>query len=336
MATLVTGAGVIGCHVARQLVERGERPVLYELRPEQAAIEAIVPPGAFDLVQGDIRDAAALGDAVRRYGATAIVHTAALLTTACRARPSQAVEVNVGGTLNVLELARSGAVRRVVLASSTSVAYAALDAYPLSPIPEDYTLRAVSQSPASFYAATKLSMEFLANLYRRDFGVDLVVLRYGAVLGAWAGDNAGLVSRMLSQLIEAGRNCREAVVRDPALSWAGIEEFVDARDCASGTLAALDRGAGSQHVYTLSDDRGWTLEQFTDAVRQVFPGLQVRHEARASGGFAGFPLVRRTTSDIGAAARELGWRPRYSLGESIRHIAEAQSRTGRPLGRPSV
>jgi UDP-glucose 4-epimerase len=336
MATLVTGAGIIGCHVARQLVERGERPVLYDLRPEPAAIEAVVPPGAFDLVQGDIRDAAALGDAVGRYGATAVVHTAALLTTACRARPSQAVDVNVGGALNVLELARSGAVRRVVLASSTSVTYAAFDAYPLSPIPEDYAFRAVSQAPASFYSATKLSVEFLAGLYRREFGVDVVVLRYGAVLGAWSGENTGLVPRLLSQLFEAARAGCEAVIRDPAFTWDGIEEFIDARDCASGTLAALDRGAGAQHVYTVSSDQGWTLEQFTDAVQQVCPGLRIRHEVRASGGFAGFPLVRRSTSDLGAAARDLQWRPRYTLPDSLRHIAQAQARGGRPLGRPSV
>lgn len=321
MTILVTGAGIVGCQIARQLVERGVRPLLYDLRPRLEQIESLVPTGSFDLVQGDVRDATALADAVASHRVEAIVHTAALLAAPSREQPQLAMEVNIGGTLNMLELARRGAVRRVVLCSSTTMTYPAFDSYPDTLIPEDFALKTVSQAPATFYSATKLSSEFFAGLYRKEFGVGLVVVRYAAVLGAWRGENVGLVARMLSELIEAGKQGRDAVIRDPLFVWEGVEEFIDARDAASGTLAALDHGAGSQHVYTLSNDRGWTLDAFTEVVREVYPGLRVRYEIQAKGGFAGFPLVRRTTSDIGAAARDLNWRPQFSLRESIEYFS---------------
>lgn len=322
MAVLVTGAGIVGCQVARQLVERGQRPVLYDLHPRREHVESLVPAGSFDLVQGDVRDAASLAAAVAAHRAEAVVHTAALLAGPSRGNPRLAMEVNIGGALNVLELARQGAVRRVVLCSSTTMTYPAFDSYPDTPIPEDFVLKSVSQTPTTFYSVTKLSSELFANLYRKQFGVDLVVVRYAAVLGAWKGENVGFVARMLSDLIHAGRQGQEAVVRDPLFVWNGIEEFIDARDAASGTVAALDHGAGSQHVYNLSSDRGWTLDAFTDVVRQVCPGLCVRYAVQPTGGFAGFPLVRRTTSDISAAARDLDWRPRYSLRESVEYFSQ--------------
>lgn len=321
MTILITGAGIVGCQIAQQLAATGIRPILYDLSPNRDLITTLVADGTFELVQGDVRDAARLADVVATHKVDAIIHTAALLTGPSRANPRLAMEVNIGGALNVLELARSGQVRKVVLCSSTTVTYPAFDSYPLSPIPEDFSLRAISQSPASFYSATKLSSEFMASLYHRLLGVNVVVVRYGAVLGAWRGDNVGLVARMLGNLLGPARRGEVAVVTDPAHVWEGIEEFVDARDCATGTLAALRADRLPQHVYTLSSDRGWTVEQFNDVVREVCPGLRIRYEVQARGGFAGFPLVRRATSDISAAARDLGWRPHYSLKDSIEYFA---------------
>ncbi len=323
MTVLITGAGIVGSQIARQLVARGERPVLLDLAPRRAPIESVVPPGSFDLVSADVRDAAALDEAVARFGVHDIVHTAALLTGASRGNPRLAVEVNVGGAVNLMELARKGAIRRVVLCSSTTVTYPAFDSYVDRPIPEDFAMRVVSQAPGSFYSATKLSAEFIAALYRQQWGVDVVTVRYGAVLGAWGGENAGLVARMLASLIVPARQGRESVIDDPAFVWEGIEEFIDVRDCARGTLAVLDAPQLPQHLYTLSSDRGWTLEAFIDAVRQVCPALRTRFAVQPKGGFAGFPRMRLATSDISAAARDLGWAPVHSLRDSIACFAEA-------------
>lgn len=321
MSVLITGAGIVGCQVARVLVDRGQPVVMLDLAPNRAHIESLVPPGAVEIVQGDVRDAAALETLAVRHDVRDIVHTAALLTGPSALDPRRAVEVNVGGAVNMLELARQGVVRRVVLSGSTTVTYSAFESYADGGIPEDFAMRAVSQQPGSFYSATKLAMEFVAGLYHREFNVDAVVVRYGAVLGAWGGQNDGLVARMLSNLLAAAQQARPAVVADAAHIWQGIEEFVDARDCASGTVAALDAVDLHQRVYTLSSDKGWTWRSFIDAVREVCPDLQVDCRVDATGGFARFPHPRRATSDISAAARDLGWSPKYSLRESIEHFA---------------
>nr|WP_255520254.1 NAD(P)-dependent oxidoreductase [Ramlibacter aurantiacus] len=323
---MVTGAGTVGAEIARQLVRRGDRAVIVDLRLDERRLAATGPNHAIERVRADVRDLAALEAAVQAHGAQSVIHTAALLTGACRQDPKAAVDVNIGGALNVMELARRGLVGRVVLCSSTTVTYQSFDDYPGgSTIPEDFTMKALSQAPGSFYAATKLAAEHFAGLYRSELGVDVVCVRYGAVLGLHA-DDAGLVARMLRELLVPAQQGREAVVSQPAHAWLGIEEFIDVRDCAAGTLAALDAPAPKQLVYTLSSDQGWTLDSLTSLIRELHPDFRVRYDVAPAGGFANFSKVRRAPSDISAAARDLAWRPRHSLKESIAAFDEALRR----------
>lgn len=321
MTTLLTGAGVIGCHTARLLAERGEEVVLLDLRPAREAIASIVDNPAVRIVEGDITDSERLSDLITQHRITRVVHTAALLSTAIRENPGKGIEVNIVGVAKVLELARRHRLQRVVIASSTTVAYPVFGDFCGAAVPEDFPLRSVSHRPGSIYAATKIAAEHLALLYRDLYGVSTVSLRYAAVISAWSGPGTSVPGRVLSSLAGPASRGEVSVVDDPYVVWQGGEEFIDARDCAHANVAALDAPDPRQGVYNIGLGRLCSFADFEDAVRLLYPGLCVEIRQAPTGGFAGFPHVRRAASDIGAAARELNWRPIHSLPDSVAQFA---------------
>jgi len=317
VTTLVTGAGLIGRLTAELLVARGERVVLLDVR------RAEVAGAAFEIC--DVTDAEGLGAVVGRHGVRRVVHTAAMLSTGIRQDPALGVRVNVMGTVNVLEVARRLGLGRVVCASSTTVGYTAFGAHGAGAIEEDLPLRMVSERPASIYAATKIACEQLGFLYHDLYGVDVVMLRYGAVLGTGGEAPSSVPGRLLMRLIEGGRAGAHVVLDDPFMAWGGREEFVDARDCAAANVAALDAGAPVLRVYNVAPGSWFTLAEFVAAVQRVFPGLTVALPPESGTGFAGFPHMRPAPSDVSALAGEIGFRCRYDLAETIAYIADVTS-----------
>jgi len=321
MTALITGAGIIGCHTAAMLAARGESVLLLDLHPAHAAIASIVDDPRVSVLAGDVTDFGLLDRLVRDNSIETIVHTAALLSTAIRKNPLAGIQVNVMGTATVLEVARQHRLRRVVLASSSTVGYQAFGDFDGAAFPEDFPMQYLRHRPASIYVGTKVAGEYLGLLYRDLYGLDVVSLRYAAVISAWSGPGTSVPGKVLSSLLLPARRGEIAVIDDPYTVWNGGEEFIDARDCASANVAALDASRPAQGVYNIGMGTLSSFDAFVDAVRRSYPALQVRLDVQPAGGFAGFPHVRQAASDISAAARELRWAPAYALPEAITHYA---------------
>ena len=330
MTTLVTGAGLIGTLTARHLVEQGEKVVLFDVAPQREAIAATLKPHDVPIVTGDIASYPALAAAIEAHGIRRIVHTAAMLTAAIKADPPRGIGVNILGVVNVLEAARKFALARVVLASSSTVSYAAFNSNPGERYPEDFRMKVLSERPTTFYSATKLAGEHLALVYAAEFGVDVVLLRYGAVIGEWAGPNRSIPGRLVRTLLVPAMKGETAIIDDQLLVWRGGDDFVDARDVARANHAALTAAAPRQRVYHVTFGRMHSFDDFVAATRALYPGFEIDVRVTAKAGFAGFPAVRPSTSDLSAAEKELGWRPSYALNDALaecaRHLASARAR----------
>jgi UDP-glucose 4-epimerase len=174
MFILVTGGcGFIGSHVCEALVRAGHRVRVLDnlssgFRHHLAAVADQV-----EVRLGDVRDAQTVFEACR--GVEAVFHEAALVSVADSvARPRDNHDINVTGTLNVLEAARTQGARRVVLASSAAV-------YGNDPaLPKRESMR---PQPASPYAVAKLAGEHYLQVYRELYGMENVALRYFNVYG---------------------------------------------------------------------------------------------------------------------------------------------------------
>lgn len=323
---LVTGAGLIGTLTACVIEQAGAEAVLLDIAPQEAAIRQLSFRGR--VVVADIADYDALAGVVQEFAIGAIVHTAVVQSRTLLQVPRLAVSVNIGGAVNVLEAARLCGLDRVVLAGSSTVTYASFAlarTLGLSSIPEDTPSAAVSGRQTSLYAAGKAAVEQFAAIYADKFGVDAVALRYAAVLGHWNGA-VGLPTDAVRALVVPALRGEPAVLADPLLTWAGIEEFVDARDCAEAAVAALRAPRPSQIVFNVAHPAPVTHADLVTAVQRHFPDLVV-HGGDAHGrGFAGYPTPRPAMSDVAASNRELQFQARRTLQDSVDWIVEVERR----------
>lgn len=313
MTILITGAGVIGTLTATLLIERGDTVVIADIHKPET-----LPHGChFEIC--DITEAHALEHLIQSYDVSQIVHTAAMLSTAIRKDPLRGVAVNVMGTANVLDVAKRRNIGRVVCSSSTTVGYSTFGSFRGNSVPEDLPIRLVSERPGSIYAATKIAGEHLALLWTDLYGVDVVVLRYAAVLGGQLDMPSSVPGRLLAVLVKAARHGQPFHLEDPLLMWGGSEDFVDARDCARANLAALDLTSPKQRVYNIAAGSSVDLPSFIAAVKESWPKLDVQFNKIPQTGFAGFPHLRPATTDVSAAKNELGFVCKHSLIESIHY-----------------
>lgn len=317
MATLITGAGLIGCHTAALLAARRDPVVLLDLHPDPALIGSMVPLDRVTLQAGDVRDRGAMLELFRQHHIKAVVHTAAALSMAIRTTPTLAADVNFGGTVNLLEAAREVGARRFVLASSTTLYYPIFHRPQLAPVPEDFAFHAVSERPASLYAASKMAAEFFAQHYADQFGLSVGILRYSAVLGLWRGPNNSVPGRLMASLLGQGARDGLVAVRDPLLLWSGGDDFIDARDVAAANVAALNAPALPGRVYTIGSGKLALFENFLAAARAARPDLRYTNLVLPRTGFAGFAHQRTQPFDVSRAQSELGFTARHDLASSF-------------------
>jgi UDP-glucose 4-epimerase len=314
LTTLITGAGLVGWLTAELLAARGDEVVLVDIRKP-----ALPDRPNLAFMRCDVTDLTTLAEIVTRFGVRRIVHTAAMLSTGIRQDPARGVHVNVMGTTNVLEIARTRGIERVVCASSTTVAYTGFGRHGPEAIEEDIPLHVVSERPASIYAATKLAGEHLAYLYNDLYGLDVIVLRYTAVLGGGSEPPSSVPGRLLAKLAHGGKTGEKVVLDDPFVLWGGREEFVDARDCARANVCALDAVTPAQKVFNIAPGTWFSLGEFIEVVRRVHPRLQAEWPADITTGFAGFAHPRPAPSSVVAASRDLSFECTFSLEETVRH-----------------
>lgn len=323
MAVMVTGgSGILGLHVARALAGRGEEVVAYSTTGTPPSAEVVLGDVAprVVFVRGDIRDFEQLRETAERCKVSGIIHTAALTGEAqARARPHEVFAVNVGGTANVLELARLGKMRRVVYIGSASEYGRRPD---LRPIGEDEV------NVEGLYAETKFLGHRLGQRYREIFGLDVLTVRVSSVYGPNTRFNPfrGLVGNTLIAHL-----CR-AVALSEAVTLEGGGDYprgwTYAADAAEGACLAYYAEAPRHTVYNIASGRLYTVAEVVDAIRRVEPHGNIRigpgrwdDDPFQAGNLRG-PL------NISRACQDLGYAPAYELEGGLREYIAWWRRVG--------
>jgi len=297
-AIVTGGAGFIGSHVADALVARGDE--VHVLDNLSHGSRENVPDGAH-LHEGDIRsDADAVFDEARPE---ACLHLAAQADVRVSVEdPAYDADVNVLGTLRVLEAARRHGTK-VVFASTGGAIYGECEA----PAPED-----AERQPLAPYGASKLAGEEYLATYNRLYGSGHVSLRYGNVYGPRQDPHgeAGVVAIFMGLLADEG---------SPKIFGDGRQtrDYVFVGDVVDATLAALDHPGGVLNVGTGVEV---SVLELYDAISRV-AGIERDPEYAA----ARLGELQRSVLDPSRAERELGWRPRHSLDDGLRATWEWMS-----------
>jgi UDP-glucose 4-epimerase len=291
MRAIVTGgAGFIGSHVAEALVARGDE--VHVLDDLSSGRRENVPAGA-ELHVGDIRDPGATFEAVQPE---VVFHLAAQASVSVSvAKPVFDAEVNVLGTIAVLEAARAHG-SQVVFASTGGAIYGECEA----PATEQWERR-----PLSPYGTSKLAGEEYLAAWNRLHGTRHVSLRYGNVYGPRQDPHgeAGVVAIFLRAVADG---------RSPTIFGDGSQErdYVFVGDVVQATLAAprLDGG-----VLNVSTGRPTSVLELVEAMRRA-TGREIDPEH----GPERLGDLQRSVLDPTLAGRELGWRAEASLEDGLR------------------
>ncbi|MBL8700507.1 MAG: NAD(P)-dependent oxidoreductase [Alphaproteobacteria bacterium] len=289
---LITGgSGFVALHAAEVALARGHAVTLFDLS-SPPAYAARLAPGARH-VQGDVRDRAALAAAAE--GASHVIHCAAVVGPApAKADPTRAVEVNVVGTGNVLELARARGLPVVNLSTATLYGHRP----GLEPLDET-----AAPDPIGVYDATKLMAETLCTTYRRTFAVEVASIRTGFVFG-----HGSRIGEYFLQRVLRGEAIEEPCGADHSC------DFTYVVDLARGLVAAAEAGALPEPVYNVTTGVRRTRGDLAAAVRSLVPAAVIRQGP-------GVDPARhlRGACLIARAHRDFGYAPRFTLETGLAH-----------------
>jgi nucleoside-diphosphate-sugar epimerase len=300
---LVTGgAGFIGSHLVRVLLERGDAVRVLDNFSTGKRDNLTGLGSRLKVHEADLRDASALAEAVR--GVEYVFHLAAFVSVPqSMADPETCFAVNAGGTVGLLEAARRAGVRKVVLASSTAV-YGDTDVFPTG---EETPL-----CPLSPYAVSKQVNELYARLYTRTLNLPAVSLRFFNVYGPRQrpdSDYAAAIPIFLRRLLDGapitifgdGRQTRD---------------FVFVRDVVQALLLAAKSDVAGE-AFNVCTGREVTLLDLLEELSGLAPRQpEVRFDAPRPGD------IYRSLGDPSKAEAAFGFRAQTPLAEGLKQTLD--------------
>ncbi len=317
MRILLTGvAGFIGSHTAEALLARGDEVVgvdnfnsFYDPALKRRNISAVTARGGdrFGLAEGDITDESFLDGVFSQGAFDAVVHLAAWAGVRPSIdHPSIYMDVNVRGTVNLLERMRMARIQRMVFASSSSV-YGGRETVPFRETDS-------VDRPISPYAASKKAAEVISYTWHHLHGLHVAALRYFTVYGP--RQRPEMAIHKFATMLARG----EAIPMFGNGQTARDYTFVD--DIVQGTVAALDHCEGYE-IYNLGEEHTTTLAELI-AMLSAAMGVtaKIREEAIQPGD------VPITYADVAKARAKIGYRPGTTMREGLARFVEWFGREG--------
>lgn len=310
-STFVTGAyGMLGAWLVRALLERGERVVVLKRdRAVGSALELDGLEARCHVVYGDVADEALMARVVVEEEVGTIFHLAAqTIVGAANRSPVSTFTSNIKGTWAVMEAARLGGVRRVVVAASDK----AYGAHERLPYVEDMALQ-----PIYPYDVSKAATDLIARSYWHTYGVPVATTRFANIYGG--GDLNG--SRLIPELVAAVLDGRAPEIRSdgtPERDFFYVEDAAAAYLAIADALDDEDRGARGEG-FNAGAGRPISVREVVETLERVAGRpLHATYEAgRTTPG-----EIDRQFVDVAKIERVCGWRPAVDLEEGLRRTLD--------------
>lgn len=301
------GAGFIGSNIAKKLMDRGDQVVMidnfndyYDPQLKRDRIKIFLKGYKFKLYRGDIRDAKLVEKIFKTEKIDKVIHLAAMAGVRNSLKdPKLYFDVNVMGSLNLLEAAVKYKIKNFVFASSSSV-YGNNKKVPFSESdPVD--------TPISPYAASKKTDELIAHVYHNIHGLNITALRYFTVYGPWMRPDMALF--LFADAITKGKPIK--VFNRGKMS----RNFTYIDDIATGTIKVIDKCNG-YGVMNIGGDKEETLMRYIEVLEENLGKYAKKKMLPIQPGD-----VPKTVADI-RKLRKLGWKPTTRIEKGIKSFVD--------------
>lgn len=304
MNILVTGAGLIGCHLAKRLMDNGNKVALYDLAPNRDYIQNIVGKDRAAVVAADMRDLPAFLSALKQANVDTVVHTAGLIGKRVAENSYTGATNNILATIHVLEAARLLGLRRVVFVSTFGV-------YDREKIKQPLITEDAPIGGHNLYTTTKVCSEHLLHAYTYQYNLDTVIVRPAGVFGRGhyvGGSTVGKVVRDFALNVIKG----EPFTIDAKLYFSN--EYVYAKDVALALELACKAENLKQRIYNAGSGVVTRAADLARVARELNPKVEVK--------VAGADDDKDQPLDLSRSKAELGYVPQFPLKEALRDYME--------------
>ncbi len=293
-AVVTGGAGFVGSHLADRLVSEGHRVRILDDFSSGREANLDGPAGTAELIRGDLRDPETLARTLD--GADWVFHQGAVPSVPRSVRePERTNDVNVTGTLRLLEAARNAGVARVVFAASSS-AYGNTAELP--------KVETMPPTPLSPYALQKFAGETYCRLYHELYGLETVALRYFNIYGP-RQDPKSEYAAVIPNFIMATLEGRPARINGDGEQ---TRDFTFVADAVAANLAAATSERAPGHVINVAGGRRVSLNELLREIQAICgQGVPAEHGPPRAGD------VRDSLADLGRARELLAYVPRTEL-----------------------
>lgn len=307
MRILITGAaGFIGSHLSERLMSKGYSIVgldnfdpFYEPAVKWNNLSKLLSSPHFKLVEGDIRNRVLMDKIFQEGQFGTVVHLAAKAGVRPSIQdPAGYVDVNINGTVTLLEAVRAAGIKKFIFASSSSV-YGNNEKVPFSETDN-------VDNPISPYAATKKAGELICYTYSHLFGMDVTCLRFFTVYGP--RQRPDLAIHKFARLIEQGKPI-------PVYGDGSMErDFTYIDDIIDGVIAAMERSKGYD-IYNLGESRPVRLDHLiAELEKAIGKKADIDRQPEQPGD------VNRTYADVQKAIHALGYQPKTQLADGLKQF----------------
>jgi UDP-glucose 4-epimerase len=306
MKYLVTGgAGFIGSHITEALIEQNHEVVVLDDLSSGHKKNLSNVWNRIEFIEGDIRDPEICIKAAE--GCTGIFHEAALVSVPDSInRPRDNHDINITGTLNILEAARQQGVKRVVFASSAAV----YGDNPELPKRED-----MLPEPKSPYALAKLTGEYYLKVYAECFGLETVALRYFNVFGP-RQDPSSMYSGVISIFSERIKKGLPVTVYG---NGEQTRDFVNVSDVVSANLSAMTIPGlrAGEGAFNIATGKQTSLLQLLAALERICANKTDINFVPSREGD-----IQHSRADISKARQTLQFKPQLGLEEGLKQLRD--------------
>ena len=313
MTTLLTGGNGWGpSFVMRKLARSGERVISYDLMPVDDMLREHLGDAISNVtfIHGDVTDVDHLLAIARNTGVSRIIHAAAITPRLWREQkePRRILDVNLGGTINVLEVARALPKFERMVYIGSGAAWGS--GHTGETIDEDAPSLATG-----LYGITKHTSERVALRYKELFGLDIVSMRPANVYGPMERDTPGYVGatelREMLRVLVTGEELRVASLDGPYRDWTYVE------DIAEGIVRAWATPHLPHDVYSITDGRQYSIGEMLEAFKRAWPEIEYRlvPEGEANTPLRDEPRGPRPKND--RLREDFGWVPDTPLDVGV-------------------
>jgi UDP-glucose 4-epimerase len=298
---LITGGcGFIGTNLAEYLSGKGYRVRILDNLSSSSQVWTVNPPPTqqtAELIIGDIRDKDMVNQALK--GVDAVVHLAAHTSVVgSLENPEENWDININGTLNLLEACRQNRVDKFIFASSNAAV-----GEQTPPIDE----RAIPR-PLSPYGASKLAGEALCSAYYHSFGLKTISLRFANCYGPYSDHKSSVIARFMGW----AREGKPLIIYGDGNQTRDFIHVVDVCQAIYLSLMTLDFYS---EVFQIASGVETTINELAEMIEEVTGNkLQIIHQMERKA------EIRRNYADVSKARAFLGFQPKVELREGLKRL----------------